>query len=347
MSNVFVWATGQDDNLGDSALRRGYLDALRGVGHLTVWRGPASDGFLTGLGLQPQDRQTGSYRTWYARALSSALRRRTFVAVNAGEVPVSRMGAVRMTSLFFLILAARVRGGGGLWYGAGVPNPAQDRKLAIPYRAVAVVSRGVRVRERTSRAVVGYRKLMPDWAFGLGTPVSDWAPLAERPLITLVLRGDRGEPSAEWVTWFTKLAEQLSLKPTVVVQVGRDYRLAQSLSTAVASDYHAWFVDDHAEHEATVREIYGRSAVIVSDRLHALIFGATEGAVPIGWVETSKGKLRSHFDSVGMYWVGAHEGEVPGVVPSVRELTELSSRLGDSITECRAQLGAVVDELPR
>jgi polysaccharide pyruvyl transferase WcaK-like protein len=343
MSRVFVWATGQDDNLGDSALRRGYLDALRRRGKLTVWHGPASAGFITGLGLQSEDRRTGSYRLWFVRALSTTLRHRTYIAVNAGEVPVSRMGAVRMSTLIPLILLARIRGGGGVWLGAGVPDPLGDRRLALPYRVVAAVSGDVRVRDRTSHAVVGQRALMPDWAFALGTSVDGWPSLQERPLITLVLRGDRPQPTHEWLAWFGKLSAELGLTPAVVVQVGRDYRRAQDLSSTYAPEYLAWFVGDHAEHEKSVREVYRRSAVVVSDRLHALIFGATEGAVPIGWVESSTGKVGRHFDSWDMPWVGAHEGSSPATVPAfdLGELAELHEQLRASVTECRRQLESI------
>lgn len=349
MTRVFVWATGQDDNLGDSALRRGYLQALRSRGRLTVWTGAASLGFVSGLGLEEGDRRTGSYRLWYARALSSAVRQRTLVAVNAGEVPVSRMGAVRMLSLVFLILLANVRRGGGIWYGAGVPNPLDDRRLAVSYRLVAMLCSEIRVREESSRAVVGRRELMPDWAFALGTPVAEWPSSDERPLIALVLRGDRSDPSREWLDWFEKLSVQLNLKPAVVVQVGRDYRRAQDLSALLAPDYFAWFVDDHADHEASVREIYRSSAVIVSDRLHALIFGATEGAVPIGWVESSGGKVRRHFDSWGMEWVGEHEGESPTSLPVLdsAQVAELHLRLRDSVVASREQLAVVAVEPAR
>lgn len=343
MTRVFVWATGQDDNLGDSALRRGYLDALRTRGKMTVWTGSASQGFLTGLGVQPGDRRTGSYRRWYTQALSTAVRLRTLVAVNAGEVPVSRMGAVRMTSLIPLIVLARLRGGGGLWYGAGVPNPLKDRRLAVPYRIVAALCREIRVREESSRSVVGHRELMPDWAFTLGTPVEQWALLDDRTLITLVLRGDRPEPSHDWLAWFEKLASQLNLTPAVVVQVGRDYLRAQELTATLAPEYFAWFVEDHAEHEESVRAIYGRSAVIVSDRLHALIFGATEGAVPIGWVPSSSGKVRKHFDSWAMEWVGSHEGSEPEFLPVLdhAQLSELHSKLRVSVEGHREQLTAI------
>lgn len=349
MNRVFVWATGQDDNLGDSALRRAYLRALRDLGRLTVWHGPASPGFISGLGILEEDRTTASYQIWFARALISAVRRKTFIAVNAGEVPVSRRGAARILSLIPLILLAQANRGGGVWMGAGIPRPSKSKVLSLPYRVLASVCREVGVRDESSRAVVGDRTLMPDWAFALGTEVSDWAAPSERPLITAVLRGDRGKPSDEWLAWFEKLSAELGLIPAVVVQVQRDYARAQELSSIFATDYLAWFVDDHAEHEATVREVYGRSSVVVSDRLHALIFGATEGAVPLGWVESSRGKVGRHFDSWQMSWVGVHEGEAGDALPILdrKLLLDLHGRLGSSVQRLREQLDLALSDRVR
>lgn len=254
---------------------------------------------------------------------------------------MSRMGAVRMATLVPLILLARIRGGGGVWLGAGVPDPLGDRRLALPYRLVVAACSDARFRDESSLAVVGQRPLMPDWAFALGTATSKWPMLADRPLITVVLRGDRPAPSDEWLGWFATLSAGLGLTPAVVVQVGRDYRRAQELSTAYAPDYFAWFVDDHAEHEASVRDVYRRSSVVVSDRLHALIFAASEGAVPIGWVESSTGKVRRHFDTWGMRWVGAHEGARDLPLLDRSELVDLHQQLIASVDGCREQLDTI------
>lgn len=346
MNRVFVWATGQDDNLGDSALRRAYLSALRDLGSLTVWHGPASPGFIAGLGIMQDDRTTASYQSWFVSAVISAARQRTFIAINAGEVPVSRRGAARIVTLIPLILFAQARRGGGVWMGAGIPKPGSGKVLALPYRVLASVCREVGVRDESSTAVVGNQTLMPDWAFALGTEVADWVAPSERPLITAVLRGDRGKPSDEWLAWFKKLSSELGLSPAVVVQVRRDYVRAQELSSLFAGDYLAWFVDDHAEHEATVREVYRRSSVVVSDRLHALIFGATEGAVPLGWVESSFGKVRRHFDSWQMNWVGVHEGEAGNNLPILdrKLLLDLHGQLGNSVQRLRKQLDLALSD---
>ena len=233
--------------------------------------------------------------------------------------------------------------------GAGIPRPNSGNVLALPYRVLAAVCGEVGVRDESSMAVVVNQALMPDWAFALGTEVDDWAAPSDRSLITAVLRGDRGKPSDDWLAWFKALSAELGLIPAIVVQVRRDYLRAQELSSMFGTEYLAWFVDDHSEHEATVRGVYGRSAVVVSDRLHALIFGATEGAVPLGWVESSGGKVRRHFDSWQMNWVGVHEGEAGSALPILdsSQLLDLQGRLQQSVQRLREHLDLTLSDRVR
>lgn len=335
---VFVWATGQDDNIGDSLLRRAYLDALRQLGSLHVWSGPASKGFSSGLGLKPDDRQLSSFREWYGAALNSSLRRPTFVAMNAGEVPVSRKGAARLAALALLATICRVRGGGGLWVGAGVPSSKPG--LVLAYKAAARACVFVRWREPGSEAIVVHRGTAPDWAFALGDPTSDWLDHGSRTHMAVVLRGDRQEPTAEWIAWVKQLSDTLKLRPTLVVQVKRDCSRAAELADKLGAGLLAWDHEDHATQENAVRDLYGQSALVVGDRLHGLIVAATEGAVPLGWVESSKGKVGRHFKVVGLDWVGRHEGSAPEVlpVPTVEELAGLANELKVAVETARQNL---------
>jgi polysaccharide pyruvyl transferase WcaK-like protein len=326
---AFVWATGQDDNIGDSLLRRGYVDALRRSHEVVVWVGRASPAFLGGLGVHPADTVLSSYRQWYLRAAVSALRGRTVVAVNAGEVPVSRMGSLRMASLFFLIALARARGGRGVWLGAGVPS--SGRGTVLPYRAVSRAASVVRVRDHESqRRLGGHVGVMPDWAFGLGAATASWIASEQRRQVAVSLRGDRPVPPADWFEWLVKL----DLEPVIVVQVERDRERGREVSLILGVAEPVWLVD-HAAQEAYVRSVYANCAVAVSDRLHVLIVAATEGALPVGWVPSSGGKVARHFDSVRLHSVGAYEGAVPDVYgPVDLTLAELAS----AIDRCRVSL---------
>lgn len=344
---VFVWATGQDDNIGDSLLRRAYLDALRQLGSLHVWSGPASKGFSSGLGLKPDDRQIRSFKEWYGDALKSALKRPTFVALNAGEVPVSRKGAARLSALALLAMICRLRGGGGIWVGAGVPSTKPG--LVLAYKAAARACVFVRWREPGSEAIVINRGTSPDWAFALGDPTSKWQDHGSRSQMAVVLRGDRQAPTTEWINWIKNLAETLQLEPTLVVQVKRDDSRATELADKLGAGLLAWDHEDHAEQEAAVRGLYAQSAIVVGDRLHGLIVAATEGAVPLGWVESSKGKIGRHFKVVGLDWVGRHEGSSADVltVPTAEELALLASGLKDAVDTARQNLDETAEGIRR
>jgi polysaccharide pyruvyl transferase WcaK-like protein len=326
---VFAWATGQDDNIGDSLLRRPYLAALRERGALTVWVRDASDGFLPGLGLGSEDRWSRSFWRWMVSASISALQRPTHVALNAGEMTVSKRGAAKMLALAPVILLCRLRGGGGVWMGGGVP-PHSQPILASTYRLAARLCYDVTWRDQVSADQMRTGSVSPDWAFTLGTPASEWMPRDHRELLTIVLRGDRDFPDSSWWTWVLNLAAQHSLRPTVVVQVHRDGNHAMRAAAEYDVDVVEWpDSSNHREQETTVRLVYSRSAITIGDRLHGLIVAATEGSIPLGWVPTSRGKIARHFDAAGMSFAGRYEGAAPEQypVPTARDIAEYAEVL--------------------
>lgn len=347
-ASVFVWATGQDDNLGDSLLRRAYLSRLREVGMLAIWVGSASSAFKSGLGLTHGDQVHERYRAWYTGALKSAARGRTFIAINAGEVPVSKRGAVRMASLAVLIIAAQVRGGGGIWLGAGVPAPKKLPYLVPIYKVVAKLCKQSRFRDKESLAVVGSANHMPDWAFALGTPVESWKTTGQRRCLGIVMRGDRPHPDAVWGEWVKQTAACLELEIVVVIQVQRDTAMATRLADALGGSVAQFEFDDHSSLEAAVRHVYSNCAIVIGDRLHGLIVAATEGAVPLGWVPSSRGKIARHFDVVGFGWAGrweGHQAEKYDVIVA-DGLEQLRVCLEEGIYAARSSIEVVASKLP-
>ncbi|WP_137723934.1 hypothetical protein [Prescottella subtropica] len=343
-TRVFVWATGQDENIGDSLLRRAYLEHLRVHGGISVWTAQASNDFVAGLGLDPSDRVFTSYRKWYLAALRSAFDARTMVAVNAGEVPLSRRGATRMATLAVLTIWCRLFGGAAVWAGAGVPRPGAWTVLALPYRVVARLCDVVHFRDRESNTSLAVtREVAPDWAFALGSATHEWPSSEERSLLAVVLRGDRERPSPAWIAWVRSTAEALGLEPIVVVQVRRDSGTAAWLATELDGVVSHWGSADHAAREREVRRIYARSAVVVGDRLHGLIVGATEGAVPLGWVESSNGKIRRHFDAIGLDWPGSGEGCAADGLSDVStaDITRMGREMAGAVDDARARLTTV------
>lgn len=281
---VLASAVGQFDNVGDTVLRRGYLDHLRTLGPLTVWVGDKSDDYLSGLGLQPGDtvvREAGQWRRTVSRRLLSG---RGVYAFDTGETEVRRGFALRYLRLAPLLLVHRLRGGTAVLTGVGVREPHPWRHVIA---AVLRLCRAVTWRDAASRRMMGLGEVTPDWAFALG---ADAATLRDaetpRPLLAISVRqglshAARERPDDRWVEAVRALADDLGLQPVVVAQIERDGDLARDLAARLDCEAVTWLDASHARQEQRLRETYRRSAAVLSDRLHAVVIAATEGAVPI------------------------------------------------------------------
>lgn len=303
---VFAWSTGQDFNIGDSLLRRPYLQQLAGLGPVDAWVKGASAGYLTGLDTDHLARVSHDFRRWYGRLILSCLRRPTVVAFNAGEMRVIRSRAALVLTLGFAAALAKVRGGASVWIGASV-QPTDDPLLRWIYRFVSRRLTYVRWREAGSQRTAVPREVGPDWGFATGTPTAQWP--RDRDTAAFALRGDRPEPSAAWIAWMRDVLARNGLRAVVVVQVDIDTDRAHQLAAQLGGEVVTWEAGvPHVEQEAKVRAAYRTARIAVGDRLHGLVVAATEGAVPIGWIECSRGKIGSHFDAAGLTYVGEHEG---------------------------------------
>lgn len=336
---VYAWLTGQDFNIGDSLLRRPYLRELAKLGDVTVWVRDASDEFLTGLGVNEASKVERSFGRWYIDALKSVITRPTLIALNAGEIRRTRGGAGRIPAMALLATVAKIRGGGGVWLGASIARAKAPKVYSALYRASARLLNVVRWRESGSLQIQQAATVGPDWAFAEGTHTREWP--EQRNLAAFALRGDRAQPSDEWVAWARRSLTNLQLTPVFVVQVRGDEHLARYLAGELGGRVLDWPADaTHIEQEAAARRVYKESRVVIGDRLHGLIIGATEGAVPIGWVESSMWKIRAHFDAVSMRYVGQFEGAAFSEVPELttERVNAFSEELPEQIQRARVVL---------
>lgn len=293
---TYMWLTGHVRNIGDSALRRPYAAAAAAAGPIRVWSGAMSSGYSIGLRV-PTSSLSSSFLRWVASFIRSVMRVRTNFAFNAGEFAVTREYFFGMILLLPWLAIAKLRGGKVIWLGAGMTSPR--RLFMWPFHCLARMADLVKWRDSTACLTMGDGPRMPDWAFGL-PPVTR---SSRRPYLAVSLRGDRRYPSEGWIVAVQQACAQLSLVPVVVVQVEDDQVMAKRLAADLGAKLIGWSATDHLEQEMIVRNAYGLSAAIVSDRLHALIIGLTEGSVPLGWVDRSNSKILRHFDWLGGSWV--------------------------------------------
>ncbi|MRG60432.1 hypothetical protein GE115_11225 [Agromyces sp. CFH 90414] len=352
---VFAWLSGQADNIGDSMLRRAYAQALAACGRVEAWVGNPDSGYASGLGLSRDSMNSGYFR-WVGRFARSAWSGSAVFAFNAGEFVPTKKYVAGLIFMLPVIALHRLRGGRIVWMGAGVRRG--HRLLMHPFRLLARWSDPLRFRDVESTRIVGMGKTMPDWGFALGTggalvvgaPIEPAGANTPRDYIAVVLRGDRRPPSDSWVAAVERLAARTNTKVVVVVQVERDRAAAEALGARLDCRIIRWNPSvDHRQQEARVRAEYGRCRAVISDRLHALIMGATEGAVPLGWCETATDKVSRHFELIDADWLRP-PGDGPtealdALTPDALETMRIETL--SAVARARAELREAADSLVR
>lgn len=341
MRNVFVNAGGQWENIGDSLLRRAYLDALRTAGTLHVYVGGHA-AYASGLGTRPGDRVYTSRGRWLARtALAAALTRPIF-AVNTGEM-VGDQGEKRRTSWQRWIAELTGRTGGDVVTAGVSVRPGTDP--ALTHLPVFTARSAVMTwRDRASRDALGVGDVQPDWAFALGGDAAAVRESTGRDRLMVTMRGDQPEPDETWFDDVRALAGDLGVGIQVFVQVERDADRARVLAERLGADLLTWPAGTgHAAHEETLRAAYRSSVAVVSDRIHALIVGLTEGAVPLGFTTSGSTKVARTFGAVTAVPVGT----TTDVADAARWREVLASRqtLADDLDAARSRLREVTGRI--
>jgi len=335
---VFVNPAGQHDNIGDSALRRAYLQALRGLGTLHVYLGTESD-FNSGLGIGPRDIVYTSRLRWLTFLAANLGRSRVVFAVNSGEF-VGTL-ADKRRSVWQLVVANLVRATGGTVLVSGVSiRPGTSVKKTY-LRQIARRSALAVWRDYPTAVEVGTGGVQPDWAFYLG----DGGPGGDRHYVAVALRSDRPAPSDGWIDSLKLFAASQGYAIRVVVQVRRDGQAASLLARRLEADVLSWPDSrSHAEHEALLRSFYQSCAVIVSDRIHALIIAATEGATPVGILTADREKVARTFDHVlPLAILDARSG--PIAEDQWIDAIKGASPVGDFVSSARNKLESTVSQI--
>jgi hypothetical protein len=326
---VFVWCTGQDDNIGDVVLRRRLLDEVRPFGTLHLFLADASAEFVQALALAPTDMVYHDHEAW-KDALASAAKRGPVLSIGKpGELQIDRVALRR--ALRRLFLHRRVVRGGGLVLQLGIGARAQPRSWMSLFRLSFRYHQKVLWRDPQSQAHFGLGAVMPDWGFADLGPQRPEAPANHdcvRDLVAISMRGDRPLPGRAWLEGVRAFCQESGLKPVVVTQVRRDGERSRVLAYELDSYLVDWNDQTHVAQEVRLRDIYARSALAVSDRLHVLIVAFTEGAVPLCMVDRPEHKIGRHFDAID-YRGSSVDVAGQGAAEIARHLHAANARAGE------------------
>lgn len=344
---IFVSAMGQVDNVGDTVLRRAFLNALRPAGDLRVFVGSRDDSYLGGLGLHATDRLYRSSVEW-RRDISRALPREpALYAFNAGEMEVQRSYAMRYVRLAPLLVASRLRGGHAVHTGLGIRESTAWRlPIAATLRLCDIVS----WRDAYSRSAMGLGRVAPDWAFALG--LSDGALLAaeepaDRSILAVSVRYNGQRPDAAFARNLRALATTLGLSIVVVAQIRRDGPLAAELATELGGEALVWEGPDHAAQEERLRLVYRRARLVVGDRLHAVVLGLTEGALPLVLSDSPLAKATRALDAAGIVGVSVDRrlAEPDALERTALDVLSRRQPILRHVLDARASLRGLADDI--
>lgn len=336
---IFVRGTGQEDNIGDVVLRRAMFDRLREAGELHIFLADSSAEFIASLELGPADVVYRDMRAWKVAALKSALRRSTWFVDKPGEILLTRDIYNGQRSLLPIVLAVRARGGRVLRLGVG--QRAANAELTPKFRRLYKLSNAVLWRDSASAKAFGIGAVMPDWGFE-AAPGGD---ITEgRDLLLVSYRSDRETLSDTTVTALRSYAAENGLSIVAITQVGRDEPRTTELAERLGGTTLPWAEGvTHAAQEAELRALFRRAALVVSDRLHVLIVGATEGAIPVNLVEVPDIKVVRHFDAIGyenlsIVAAGMPEAEI---IEGLRTQSTRSDELRSAVRAARESIATL------
>jgi len=281
----------QVDNLGDIAIRNALLDWFASAPvqlHLYVAGVPAS--YLDAFDLPPGARLHRGALGFQTRLLGSALRGGAVLVFAPGPLHVGRRRRDALKSLVNLVnaLAVRARGGAVVAYGRSLRG---EGALALGLeRALVGVADAFVVRDTSSGPVLGRQlRVEPDLAFHRSAPRTE---PSGRGTLVLSFRGDRA-PDEEGLRALVGAARELGLRPCLVTQVQRDDAQHLRLAGLLGVEVQAWGDRTHRQQLHAVLELYAGASIVVSDRLHALVFGLRSGAVPLALPTPGSDKLTS------------------------------------------------------
>ncbi|PTQ91096.1 polysaccharide pyruvyl transferase family protein [Agitococcus lubricus] len=286
-TTVVMSLAAQEDNLGDIEIRSVLLTWLQASNNeLLLYRGTMSDSYINAYPLKGKYRLFLSYFALQLALLMAFFSgKRIVFCIAPGPQIVSASWRARLRDLlaFINIKIARLSGGRAIIVGRSYRgNPAHARLIQAYARQADILT----FRDDISSPVLnGLGEVSPDLGF-----FAQQQGTKDRDLAVLVLR-EAQFISSDIFSNFVAAARAEGLKPTVVVQVHRDNKLAQELATKYGMDLVDWGQETHHQQTEKVEAIYARTAIIISNRLHGLIMGVRIGAIPFTLTSSKDTKL--------------------------------------------------------
>lgn len=316
---VFYSVAAQWDNLGDIEIRNAALDWIRGTGSdVIAYSGSMPAAYVAAFDADDEQVRFVTGAAHYQALLwSHLLRRRASIVFAPGPQAFGPRLKTMGKSLVNLLNVTAVRASGGAVLAAGRSLRGRGRLARRIEVAVVALFQLYVVRDTRSAAVLGQDLVnAPDLAFA-----HDFGPAADsgkRTDVIISLRGDR-PIEVDGLRSVVEVLKAEGLRPVFVTQVKRDDDQHRSLAATFGVSAVLWEEHSHTDQLKRARNAYANAGAVLSNRLHALIFGIQHGAAPIAVLDKGSDKLTStlrpwvtlrtttpDFDGIGgSPWAGA------------------------------------------
>lgn len=301
---VFLSVRAQHGNLGDFVIRRYVTDAVQAAGsqnHLLV-KG-VSKAFISGLDLSRDTFLYHSVRSWLLALIMSRLRgHRIALVYTPGPQSLKKgllLSVSQVVNLGVSILVRVINGdvlkvGRSLSKGGALSRAVERMQVRVSSRYTV---RDVESKEALSSSRVIVR---PDAGFAARVPPIRPLEHVQRSLVALSFREDRRFDRSV-LQELVRGLRSLNLVPVFISQVKRDDDYNSRLAAWLGTEHVRW-PNSAGESAQLIRvfSLYGQSRAVISNRLHALIFGLRCGATPVGLSDPDDPKLAKSLGAVGL-----------------------------------------------
>ncbi|MCK5028112.1 MAG: polysaccharide pyruvyl transferase family protein [Bacteroidales bacterium] len=292
---IFIPVVGQFTNVGDIIHRRVLLSWIQNKGELHVFVGNAPDSFIKSLQLYDSSHIYRNLIKWLWAIIKSFGQKSVFI-FNPGEINLRRQRLIGELALIPFILMIKISRGKLLRIGIAAKKTQTSLKWL--WKIIFRFSNKIYWRTYTSKEYFKLGTVIPDLAF-YDEDIKENK--KKNNHITISMRFDCPYPVKKWFEVIKNTAKRNKVDIIVVSQV----RMDNDRSINVANDLNAKLIlwqdeKTHFEQEEIVRAIYKNSEIIISDRLHVLIAGATEGAIPCVLLTNDSRKVSEHFSVVNI-----------------------------------------------
>lgn len=298
---VYMSIAAQSDNLGDIVIRRNLVRWLCGTSarlHLVAEGMPCA--YVDAFDLPPGVVLHRRTSTWLASLLRDVAIGRAMLVYAPGPQGLedTTKALVRGLGNTLLSLLCSSAGKGVLVIGRAYRG--EGPLAGAMARLVVRRSRLAALRDNVSSSIVGADNatVYPDLGI-LPEPGQDVRTgTTSRRILALSIRSDRELPS-NLIPELVDYADQNQLRIVFVTQVRRDEECHLSLSSKVPGSEVVRWAGSHKEQLQRVLEVYRSASVVVSNRLHGLLLGWSQGAQPVPLVDAHDSKLLPTLASIG------------------------------------------------